>query len=92
MLCYRCEHRAEFLCNKGKRRPRHECGVIDTSKYSCYMYQPVKPVILKRDIDKQFRRPKIYDYFVSKYPGSRIRQEEEDSVIDRIYELYRIYP
>lgn len=46
-------------------------------------------IFLKRDLDKQFRRPKFVDYFVAKYPGSRIRQEEEDSVIDRIYRLYQ---
>ena len=25
-------------------RPRFECGVIESAKYSCYMYRPVCPV------------------------------------------------
>lgn len=52
-LCYRCEHRAEYLndiLNTGEngyaRRPRHECG-LSISVHSCYMYGPVRPYILK---------------------------------------------
>ena len=47
MLCYRCEHRASFL--EGGRRPRHECGVIETSKIGCYMFKPCYPVRMERD-------------------------------------------
>jgi len=42
-LCFRCEHRAKFL-EKGIR-PRYECGEIEDSKFSCYMFKPVKPVV-----------------------------------------------
>jgi hypothetical protein len=52
-LCYRCEHRAEYLndkLNTGEngyaRRPRYECG-LSISVHSCYMYRPVRPYILK---------------------------------------------
>ena len=52
-LCYRCEHRAEYLndkLNTGEdgyaRRPRFECG-MGSSVHSCYMYRPVRPYILK---------------------------------------------
>ncbi len=43
-LCFRCEHRANFL--ETGRQPRYECGNIEQCNYGCYMYQPVKPVIL----------------------------------------------
>lgn len=45
-LCYRCEHRARYL--EAGRRPRCECGMTDTAKYSCYMYKPVRPVVLSK--------------------------------------------
>jgi len=41
-LCYRCEHRAEFLENGFK--PRFECGMEKTATSSCYMFMPCKPV------------------------------------------------
>ena len=48
-LCYRCEYRAQFLENG--RRPRHECG-DGGAVYGCYMFRPVKPLVLKpRDND-----------------------------------------
>ena len=46
-LCYRCEHRALFL--ETGSRPRFECGDIENSKAGCYMFSPVKPVILQKD-------------------------------------------
>ena len=52
-LCFRCEHRAEYLhrkLNAGEDEhvgsPRCECGTT-TSVHSCYMYRPVRPYILK---------------------------------------------
>ncbi len=45
-LCYRCEHRAKFLENK--THPRYECGCIERAVYSCYMYEPCCPIILKK--------------------------------------------
>ena len=45
-LCFRCDFRAKFL--EGGSRPRHECGDVNTASMSCYMYKPVKPVILGR--------------------------------------------
>lgn len=46
-LCFRCENRAAFF--ETGRRPRCECGDINSSKYSCYCFQPVKPPILARN-------------------------------------------
>jgi len=41
-LCFRCEHRAEFLENGFK--PRFECGMEKTATSCCYMFMPCKPV------------------------------------------------
>ena len=41
-LCYRCESRAKFL--EEGHGPRLECSEITQSKYSCYMFNPVKPI------------------------------------------------
>lgn len=43
-LCFRCDYRARFL--ETGRRPRFECGNIEQCSHGCYMYKPVKPVIL----------------------------------------------
>ena len=51
-LCFRCEHRAKYL--ESKNGPRCECKSVETSVYSCYMYTPVKPVIIaKNENDKR---------------------------------------
>lgn len=63
MLCYRCEHRAKFLEEYSKQklsgktnekiedffisRPRYECGMIESSVNSCYLFKPVKPIFIK---------------------------------------------
>jgi hypothetical protein len=53
-LCFRCEHRAEYLndkLNAGENEffssPRCECSQTGISVHSCYMYRPVRPYILK---------------------------------------------
>ena len=51
-LCFRCEHRAlhlEHAAMGNHYQPRCECGDIKCSKYSCYMFKPVGPVILGKD-------------------------------------------
>lgn len=53
-LCYRCEHRANFL-ERGSR-PRHECGDITHSSGSCYMFKPVRPIVVAPS-DKRDKRP-----------------------------------
>lgn len=45
-LCYRCEHRARFL--EGGSQPRYECGQPGAI-FSCYMFEPMKPLLLARD-------------------------------------------
>lgn len=56
-LCFRCEYRARFL--ETGSRPRYECGVVDTSTHSCYMYRPTAPLIIK----KEDRRPLTLNLF-----------------------------
>lgn len=68
-LCYRCEYRAQFLENK--RRPRHECGVIEEAVNGCYMFKPVKPIVVApRDGDD---RPVTLNLF-----SARVERKEED--------------
>lgn len=43
-LCFRCEFRAKFL--ETGSGPRHQCKQTNGNVFICYMYQPVKPVIL----------------------------------------------
>lgn len=54
-LCFRCDHRAQYL--EDGEKPRLECGLIRTTKMACYMYQPVKPVMLSKldDDDSRLR-------------------------------------
>lgn len=48
-LCFRCEYRVRFL--ETGSGPRCECGMTGQSSYSCYMYTPVKPLIITQDKD-----------------------------------------
>ena len=54
-FCFRCEHRAQFL--ETGRRPRLQCGDLTQTLINCYMYRPVKPVLLKKE--KGDRRPEF---------------------------------
>lgn len=51
-ICHRCEHRIRFL--EEGHGPRMECQGTGSS-HSCYNFQPVKPLVLKRSdlIDKR---------------------------------------
>ena len=85
-LCYRCEYRAQFL--ETGNRPRYECGEIEKSKHGCYMYRPIKPVVLQRDMDDE--RPQFGPWFFSSHSyfvriademKLNIKQTEEGSTI-----------
>jgi len=59
-LCHRCEHRVKFLEHRGAGRapcPRVQCGQTG-AVVSCYMYRPVRPLILKKSNDDD-PRPEI---------------------------------
>lgn len=45
MLCFRCEERAKF--HETGHAPRYECGEIDKAVNGCYMFKPVKPIVIK---------------------------------------------
>lgn len=67
-MCFRCEWRAQFL--EGGARLRHECGDPTTSKHACYMYQPVRPVVLRR-IDND-PRPEYGGFFGCRQEAVRV--------------------
>lgn len=54
-ICYRCEHRAKYM--ESQIAPRFECQQPQSSVCSCYMYTPVKPVILA--VNKGDNRPQF---------------------------------
>ena len=70
-LCNRCEHRIKFI--ETGMRPRYECGelpfvdddgeVHNSAKVGCYMYQPVKPVVLA--VDEGDDRPQFAGAMIS---------------------------
>jgi hypothetical protein len=62
-LCYRCDHRALFL--ETDIQPRCECGDVERSVHSCYMYRPVKPVTVSRN--KGDSRPLIPGLFSARF-------------------------
>lgn len=45
-MCHRCEYRFQY--KETGHGPRFECGQ-DGSVHSCYMYEPVLPVMLERN-------------------------------------------
>lgn len=52
-LCYRCEWRAQ--AHETEHGPRYECTETGSAVVGCYMYRPVRPVVLKRQAGD--RRP-----------------------------------
>lgn len=56
-FCFRCEYRARVLENRipAHAGPRAQCGDINASVYSCYLYKPVAPLIFKPE--KGDKRP-----------------------------------
>jgi hypothetical protein len=52
-LCYRCQHRVDFL-EKGFGL-RCECQDVGKAVCSCYAYVPIKPLVMRRNTGE--RRP-----------------------------------
>ena len=72
-LCYRCEHRALFWESGKKHHPRYECGEPESSKSTCYMYQPVKPVVVARaEGYEDDPRPLSTGYFSCRFTVQRV--------------------
>ena len=85
-LCHRCEYRAQFF--ESGNRPRYECGDPACNKHGCYMYRPVRPVLLKRDMDDE--RPQFgpwmfssRSYFVrlAEEMELHVKQSEEGNIL-----------
>ena len=78
-LCFRCNHRARNLETNGRHQPRVECGDQDRSKWSCYMYQPVRPLVLERN-DKGLKekdlRPLAPGYFSTRFHPVKLADME----------------
>ena len=79
MLCYRCQHRVDFLENNNIR-PRYECGDITTSKYGCYMWIPIKPIVIIPD--KKDKRPFMLNFFSSR--GYYVRPANIEDKVESI--------
>lgn len=62
-LCFRCEHRAEFL-ERG-RQPRMECGMTTRAVCGCYMYRPCRPVVTV-PLPGKDPRPRFAAAFISR--------------------------
>ena len=77
-LCYRCENRALWLETK-KWRPRLECGEIERSKYSCYCFEPVKPIALTKD--RGDKRPQFGPWMITSMSHRTKRQPELELTI-----------
>jgi hypothetical protein len=99
MLCYRCEHRAKFLEEYSKQklsgktnekiedffisRPRYECGMIESSVNSCYLFKPVKPIFIKpQDNDNRPLSLNIFSCRVEKVDDIKVELELKGEVIN----------
>jgi len=73
-LCYRCEYRAQY--HEEKHAPRFQCSAVDRAVFACYMYQPVKPVVLSNMPDED--RDPIY------LPAMLRGRSQHDGVPDNV--------
>ena len=76
MLCYRCEHRLRFLEYK-QPRPRYQCGTVEESVGSCYMFAPQRPIVVERN-DEEDPRPLSAGYMSCRY---HMVEERDDAVL-----------
>jgi len=65
-LCHRCEHRAQYLETGGRYQPRCECGMTGRAVWTCYLFQPVKPLLLERN-EEEDPRPLSPGYFSCRF-------------------------
>jgi len=77
-LCHRCEHRALWYETKGTHRPRFECAGMELGQqvppavYSCYMYQPIKPVVISSNKGDDRPLMPIFSHFSGRSSGVRV--------------------
>ena len=74
-LCYRCEHRAKYW--ETGHAPRMECGSDEMSVGGCYMYQPVRPVIVKQQNSEDPRPIFFLPMIAGRVRFSRVATDEE---------------
>ena len=82
-LCYRCEHRAVGM--EEGRGPRHECW-HEGAKVSCYMYKPVRPLVLEADGERDITLPPILAgraHSTRLMPGECVERVCEDGSVMR---------
>ena len=82
-LCYRCEHRAVGM--EEGRGPRHECW-HDGAKVSCYMYKPVRPLVLEADDERDITLPPMLAgraHSTRLMPGECVERVNEDGSVMR---------
>jgi len=87
MLCFRCEHRVEFLVTG--HGPRCECQQPTLSSSGCYMYIPTKPALLKKV--KGDKRPQFGPWIFSarsRYAGIDEKLTLNAKLKDGIVALY----
>ena len=87
-LCFRCEHRAEFL--EDKIRLRSQCGDTGKAVCSCYAYKPVKPLIIKRDRTDKVR-PVIFGGSVLSSRVETVGIKELGLYVKKCKEGYLVY-
>ena len=77
MLCHRCEYRAQYLegesIKKGSGRgPRMECK-SNWAVNSCYMYKPIKPLVIEpSDYERRLRNKTGIDRGIGGILGGRM--------------------
>lgn len=77
-LCFRCEYRARYL--EEGTGPRFECKCLEMSVVGCYMFQPVKPIVIKpREGDN---RPLSLNYFSARVERAEISPDLELTVLN----------
>lgn len=82
-LCFRCEHRAQYY--ETGLSPRMECGEPETCKYTCYMYKPVRPVVVKAQ-DPDDPRPLFGPAMIA----SRVRYDRTANYKDCEAQLFNV--
>ena len=81
MLCFRCEHRAKF--HEAGHAPRHECSLINSAVSGCYMFKPVKPIVIKhRKGDDRFLSLNIFSCRVERVNDVKVELELQGEQIN----------
>ena len=89
MLCYRCEHRAKWNETK-EMRPRYQCGDTSMSVISCYMFKPVKPVILGK-LDEDDDRPLFGPPVIAARVAGKLVADKIELTVEETDDGYMLY-